>query len=91
VPIRRTSRALRALICLRSLEVRRGTGRLLDAEQRGWNGQFVREGRDLGGGEGEDEKGARRVASLQSFVQGEFVDNIPRLPDRIINHLFLMN
>lgn len=28
---------------------------------------------------------------FSSFVQGKFVDNIPRLPARIINHLFPMN
>jgi len=38
----------------------------------------------------EMERGTARFSS-SAFVQGEFVDNVPRLPVRIINHLFPMN
>lgn len=53
-------------------------GGVQPARLRGWD--FCRE----------MERGTARFSS-SAFVQGEFVDNVPRLPVRIINHVFPMN
>lgn len=95
VPIGQTSR-LRALLSVYEFRSRCDARRIksrsrTNAERHEWGSQLQpTRGREYFLQEEEERKRERFLFS-NAFVQGEFVDNVPRLPARIINHLFPMN